>query len=347
MTIDKTLIFFDPQTASQREFELYTEFNKHWSQEMFPEDPPKGLEATKKDLQGEKYFSDEKTERYYIAHNGKMIAKVNTEVAYREDNQHILGTYIYVIPEYRRQGLAKQLLSKVLESAKKEKRTLIMSGSSGRCSAGQAFAERCGAELGSENHTNQLVLAEVDKALLQVWQKQGNSDDFELGFWTNPLPEDEIEAIAELMMVMNTAPRDDLEIEDWTVKPEDIREWEAYGADVGDEVWYYYVRHKASRVVAGYTEIIWTPENPGLVWQGATGVVPKYRGNRLGKWMKAVMIEHIFKHRPEATVIRTGNADSNAPMLKINHELGFKPYQAVYDWQLKVDKLEAYLKDAK
>ncbi|NJK46780.1 MAG: hypothetical protein HC933_23260 [Pleurocapsa sp. SU_196_0] len=35
--------------------------------------------------------------------------------------------------------------------------------------------------------------------------------------------------------------------------------------------------------------------------------------------------------------IRTGNADSNGPMLKINHSLGFKPFMARVEWQLEIE----------
>jgi hypothetical protein len=41
--------------------------------------------------------------------------------------------------------------------------------------------------------------------------------------------------------------------------------------------------------------------------------------------------------------VRTGNADSNAEMLRINEELGFKPYQSQTFWQVETDKVLAYL----
>ena len=133
-------------------------------------------------------------------------------------------------------------------------------------------------------------------------------------------------------------------MEDSQVKPEQLREGEAYAIARGVERWVLYVRHKLSRDLAGYTTTYWYPENPENLEQEATGVLPEYRGSGLGKWLKAAMIQKVLRERPVVKRIRTGNANSNAPMLAINHELGFKFYKSQVVWQLEVTKLESYLK---
>ncbi len=55
------------------------------------------------------------------------------------------------------------------------------------------------------------------------------------------------------------------------------------------------------------------------------------------------MLDRIVTGRPEAKFVRTGNADSNAAMLGINHALGFQPYISRALWQLDTDKALAYL----
>ena len=261
------------------------------------------------------------------------------------ENKHLMGAEIAVLPEYRRQGLTNGLLSKVLEVAQAENRTLMIGVTNTRVPAGAAFVKKLNARTGIEAHINQLVLADLEPDLLRRWQENAKTtaSDFELGLWTIPYPEEEIGAIAAMYEVMNTEPRGDLEIEDHTVAPKDLRQDEAYFAARGVERWTLYARHQPSGELAGYTEVFWDAEEPENVRQGDTGVLPRYRGHGLGKWLKAAMLEKVLRERPQVKRVRTGNADSNAPMLAINRALGFKPYLSETVWQLGREALEAYL----
>ena len=275
------------------------------------------------------------------------MAHALTDVAHMNENKHLMGAEIAVLPEYRRQGLTNGLLSKVLEVAQAENRTLMIGVTNTRVPAGAAFVKKLNARTGIEAHINQLVLAELEPDLLRRWQEDAKTtaSDFELGLWTIPYPEEEIGAIAAMYEVMNTEPRGELEIEDHTVAPKDLRQDEAYFAARGVERWTFYARHKPSGELAGYTEVFWDAEEPENVRQGDTGVLPKYRGHGLGKWLKAAMLEKVLRERPQVKRVRTGNADSNAPMLAINRALGFKPYLSETVWQLGREALEAYLTD--
>lgn len=72
-------------------------------------------------------------------------------------------------------------------------------------------------------------------------------------------------------------------------------------------------------------------------------MMAEHRGCGLGKWLKAAMLGRVLRERPEAKEIRTGNADSNAPMLAINHRLGFKPYFAGTKWQVEPELVKLAL----
>lgn len=251
-----------------------------------------------------------------------------------------------VLQTHRRKGYSKLLLPKLVEMAERYNRTLATFDTSSRLPAGGLVAEHLGATKGMEKHTNQLVLAEVDKGLLETWisEAKTKATDFELGLWLNVYPEEEIEEIAKFYGVMNDAPKGDLQVEDSTLKPEDLREGESLMKARGVERWVLYARHKSGEL-AGFTQMFYDPENPENLDQGNTGVIPKYRGYGLGKWLKAAMLQKVFAERPTAERIRTGNADSNQHMLAINHALGFKPYIAHTVWQIEVEKLKVYLQN--
>jgi GNAT superfamily N-acetyltransferase len=111
----------------------------------------------------------------------------------------------------------------------------------------------------------------------------------------------------------------------------------------GTEMWALVARHEPTGKLVGFTEVFWNPAQPKTVNQGDTGVRPEHRGHALGKWLKAAMLARILRERTSAEDVRTGNADSNAPMLGINRALGFQPYIAHTAWQVSVERVRSYL----
>ena len=106
-----------------------------------------------------------------------------------------------------------------------------------------------------------------------------------------------------------------------------------------------YVRERATGKLAGYTDVAWNPNRPHQLEQWATGIFPRFRNRGLGRWLKAAMLEKVIRERPQVTLVRTGNADSNAPMLHINWELGFKPYFSESVWQVETSRVHDYLRE--
>ena len=339
------LILFDPETASDAYFKTRHDYLNSVGQETEPDDPNPSLEFSIKNAQSWKLIEGADLEVWHLWEDEKIVAELFLTVAFDENNLHLFSMGLHVVKPYRRMGYTKPLLEKVLAFAEKYNRRLVTGSTTSFIPAGQDFATHVGATKGSEAGVNQLVLKEVDEKLLADWLDLADTKarEFEMGFWGSRYPDDEIDAVAELFEVMNTAPRDDLEMEDWQTKPEHLREGEAYDLARGVERWVLYVRHKASKKLAGFTITYWFPENPENLDQQATGVLPEYQGNGLGKWLKAAMIRKVLEERPVAKRIRTGNANSNAPMLAINNELGFKLYKAEIVWQLEMVRLKNYL----
>ena len=257
------------------------------------------------------------------------------------DNPHVAQVDLGVLPDWRRQGNGRQLLRQVAEAARGAAKTLLMGGTTERAPAGAAFCEWAGARPGLDGHTNRLVLADVDRDLLRQWVEDGpvRAPGYELVGFDGPCPADLERQVVAVLDVMNTAPRDELEVEDRHFTVEHFREQERMTEAQGNEGWWLFARHLESGSLVGLTDVHWNPNQPETVWQGNTGVHPEHRGHALGKWLKAAMLERILSERPDAVDVRTGNADSNDAMLGINHALGFRPFIANTTWQVEVDRL--------
>lgn len=328
---------FDVNMASAEELAAVHRLANRLRVEMWPEDPPRGFEEWVRQLRTVPPFV---LLRQWVAwHRGEAVARAILTTYDTPHNRHIADADIGVAPEWRRQGIAKRFLAHLVEAAEALDRTLFLAGTDSSIPAGQALLERLGARVGLVSRTNQLDLARLDLALMQTWRDEGPRDEYELGWWLGPYPEEDIAAICTLMGVMNTAPRDDLEVEDWKWTPEIVRQQESSMLERKIERWTLFTRHRASGELAGYTEVFYDPTLSETLYQGDTGVLPKYRGHGLGKWLKATMIEKVLSERPQVKRVRTGNANSNAPMLRINDAMGFRPYKDWTTWQVEVTKV--------
>ncbi|GAB4304518.1 MAG: GNAT family N-acetyltransferase [Candidatus Bipolaricaulota bacterium] len=332
---------FDPATASRREMSAVHAFSTRMRAEAWPDDPPQALEDWERKI---RTIPPYWTVQRWVAWRGEEAVAAASAYFYNTPhNRHIADADIGVLPEQRRRGIGKELLTRIVAAAEKGGKTLLIFGTDSALPAGRAFAERVGARPGMVSATNQLDLAHLDRALMARWRNEGPRDLFTLGWWIGPYPEEELEAICRLKDVMNTAPRDELQMEDWTWTPEMVRQGEAALAERRRERWTLYARHRPSGELAGFTEVFWDPAQKETLWQGDTGVLPKYRGRGLGKWLKATMIEKVLAERPCVVRVRTGNANSNAPMLAINRAMGFRMYKEWTIWQMEVAQARSYL----
>ena len=333
------------KNASREEYTALNRYSNRMRLERLPDDLPVPLEETIQNLQSLPDFVDVRLWAVWKPDQSEMIALGELDLIRMESNQHLTQFDITVAPEYRRKGLGRQLLSLIAETAKQDNRRILMTVTHDRIPGGEAFVERIGAKKGLETHTNQLRIDDLDRDLINDWLARGqeNLAEFELGFWDGPFPEEQIQEIAELNDLMNDQPFGDLEINDVHMTPEQLRQVENNTFARGGQRWVFYVKDMRTGKFAGYTETVWNPNRPQILTQNMTGVFSQYRRRGLGRWLKAAMLDKVLKDRPQVKYVRTGNADTNAAMLKINIELGFKPYMAETLWQVELQTVLDYL----
>jgi len=340
----------DLRAASDHEYRCLGVFKNIMDKEYYPDDPPMLLEEQ---IQDWKNIPDMVEIQSYVGWNSTGTAVVAfgaINVNHTGDNEHLAYFRIEILPEYRCQGLGRQILRMLLPFAKEHNRSLLMNWTNDRIAAAAIFLERIGARRGQEGRVNQLKVSELDRTLIECWSKQSGHlvNEFEMGLWQGAFPEEHIvEIAAQMQELVNDQPRDDLEMEDWKVTPEILRQIQRNILATGDQIWTLYILDRADQKLVGWTEVYWNANRPMILNQGFTAVDPTYRNQGLGRWLKAAMMKKILEERPQVKFIRTRNANSNAPMLKINNEMGFKPYNALTAWQVNTEQVENYLNQRK
>ncbi|MGI4791135.1 MAG: GNAT family N-acetyltransferase [Janthinobacterium lividum] len=334
---------FDLAGAPEGDYRALNHFSNLIQSETLPEDPPTPLSETIAAMQNIPSFISVFAWAAWNQNRSEVVGAGYVSILNTEENKHLVWFDVNVLPEHRRQGIGHRLLALLVDVPQREGRRLMMVGTHGRVPAGDAFLTRLGGERAMESHTNQLVLTDVDRDLLTQWMTPESNSRFEMKFWEGPHPEDQLAAMAALFEVMNTAPRDKMDMEDMHFTPEHMRQMEQQMLAGGTIRWTVSVRESTEDKFAGFTEVYWNPNRPQIVSQGGTGVFPEYRGHGLGRRLKAAMLDKVLRERPEVLYVRTGNADSNGPMLRINQALGFRPYLSRTEWQVDTSKVLAYL----
>lgn len=262
-----------------------------------------------------------------------------------DDNPDLLGMGVNVHAEHRRRGLGTLLLRRLVELAADRNRARLVSISYDVVPGGAEFAAASGSQAKQTMHLNHLPTAQVDRALLQQWVDQGpaRAPGYELMGWDGRCPDEHLEAYVDCVLVLNSAPHDDFELNDFTLTPGQFREEETRSLGLGVEPWVLAARRRSDGVMAGVHDVSWHASRPDRVNVGDTGVRPEDRGHALGKWLKAAMTLRVLVERPGVTSIRTGNADSNDAMLGINTAMGYRPLLGKTVWELDVAEAQAWL----
>jgi GNAT superfamily N-acetyltransferase len=339
-----TTTFHDLRDDTDEQITERVAYQQKLRSEILPDDPPIDVAQAIASTRAQPARLRRLSFRVRDTH-GNLVANATALIDDEDDNPDLLQCGINVLPAHRRQGIATTLLADVVELAQREGKTRLLGQTFPQVPAGGAFAEAVGAEAKQATHMNHLPLAEVDRPMLERWVAEAStrSADYELIGWDGPVPDDDMDRWLELVVVMNTAPLDDLELNDFTITAEQQREGERVAEATGTESWTLVARHRDSGEWAGFHDVSWDPSEPPFVYVGATGVKPEHRGHALGKWLKAAMTLRILDERPDVTNVRTGNADSNDAMLGINKAMGYRPLIAQTTWELPVEVAAQWL----
>ena len=274
--------------------------------------------------------------------SGELVGLGRGGVERTGDNEHLFWFEPDVLAEHRRRGIGKWLLARATEAAHRAGAEILSGWTTSRVPGGEHFARAVEAEARQVHRESELDLTAVDWQMVDRWvdEAPARAPGYALELTEGLYPESHYDDVIAWWEIMNTAPRDNLDWNDDHLTKERLAEWEAQFAASSSSRWEFIARHLESGACVGVTNVWFADWNPLVIHQGDTGVHPDHRGHALGKWLKAAMLRKIRDERPQARIVRTGNAYSNDAMLGINNALGFKESCADTAWQLPVERAQ-------
>lgn len=335
----------DPRQITGADKVALNLFHNRISKERWPDDPMWTIQETVDNWASIPSYLDLHQWAAWGSGGAKMAARATIYIGRSGDNQHLADFDITVLPEMRRQGIGTRMLRQVVDVARSENRGLLMVSTDSALPEGRAFVRRLGGRVGLVDRISQLDIKTLDFETVGEWRRIGQerARGFELGFWRGAYPAQYAEAMSALKEVINAAPTDQLEIEEYRWTVEHLRQEEASMAERGVERWTIFTRHSKTGKLVAFTEIFWRPSRPQSVQQGHTVVVAEHRNRGLAKWLKSEMLHWLVSNLPQVMWVRTSNAESNTAMLAINTRIGFRPYKTSTTWQVGLDRILGYL----
>ena len=153
------------------------------------------------------------------------------------------------------------------------------------------------------------------------------------------LPEEWLDDRAVLARRISTdAPMGDLDLEEENWDAGRVREQWARSRAQGRRSVESVARHLESGRLVGFTDLQISAATPHLAYQSDTIVLREHRGHRLGVAMKLANLAALQRDQPQVRTIRTWNARSNEPMLRVNREIGFVVTGYMHEWQKQVGR---------
>lgn len=182
---------------------------------------------------------------------------------------------------------------------------------------------------------SRLRVADLDWSLMDSWVERASerATGYGLMFLSTPIPDEQLQKWCDVLAVMETAPREDLDFEFTTWTPGKWRDYEEKNERAGISVLGHVAVDRSTAEFVGLSDIYVKRHQPDLAWQGDTGVHPDHRNKGLGRWLKAATIKRVMEEYPEIDRVDTFNAGSNEPMLNINIEMGFRQILVINAWQ--------------
>lgn len=249
---------------------------------------------------------------------------------------------IYVSPGYRRRGAARALAAVATEAAAAQGFDSLMSGATSELSC--ELCVRLGGRLERRGIHQTLQLAEADAAQLEHLSARGARRspgvhilEFE------QLPDELASGYVALHQGLwaDAAGGPPLAAVQMTLELRRVTERAMLKS--GNR-WITLLARDEGGSLLALTEAQYDREQPSLLRQQLTGVLPEHRGRGLAQWLKAELLMRVRPRFQDLACVTTHNFEQNAPMLAINRRLGFRATTVQSAFIFQTDQLRVRLK---
>lgn len=281
-------------------------------------------------------WDGEPPEMYAGVQSGRVVGSAAIWTS-TYDNLTSAWLDVGVHPGHRRAGLGGRLLTVAHARSLQLGRPLVaLSGWASPAATGFATAHGYQFKLTDVVRRQQVgdLPADLEARVAEVGQRHAAA--YELVEVAMPMPEELAEGVSAMWGGINDAPLDDLEMEEEVFPLERVRAYEQAQLACGHRLHQVLARHRGTGEIVGHTIVAVEVERPWIGEQHDTAVARQHRGHRLGWLLKAQMLLLLAREEPELRTIDTDNAESNAHVVAINEQLGYRVLGRVLNYQARL-----------
>ncbi|MHA2249979.1 MAG: GNAT family N-acetyltransferase [Candidatus Kariarchaeaceae archaeon] len=286
---------------------------------------------------------------YFIAQSdsGDILAYAYLFLNTGQDNLNRSTFNVYVLPEHRNKGIARNLLQYLCKKIPENITTLSIAirhdDKNDVKDPGYSLSRyltRNGGKFVLSERTSGSQIKKFDVTEVVNKAKQLHQKAKSLGYDIylvidakyNEVPEVDYPKYVKMVeRIWNDMPREDTTQENSVRTEEYHQEFYRDLQELGRSSWAYIAIHRESNKPIAMTETWLEDDIPNRTFQGDTGVLAEHRGNGLGLTLKYQMLARLLTNEKSKDVEHwtTGNADSNEHMLRINNILGYKEVNTI------------------
>ena len=256
--------------------------------------------------------------RWIIANADDYVCGYGVVVKYPSEPADLFHMQIIVDPTVRNQGFGKQLYEEAMHFARKHGAGRIMTEVREHDTSSRLFAEKRGFSVTHHVFDSVLDVAMFDEGafagVVEGIEKNG------IRFFTLAESDNRMNAERKLYEINRTAVLDE------PGSTGTFPTYENWRKIILEAAWYrpesQFIAADGERFI-GLAGVYNEPEMPTIMFNGLTGVEREYRGQGIALALKLLTIRYAREHG--AQKVTTGNDARNAPMLAINHKLGYQP----------------------